>query len=162
MSIILNPSEEGITHINIYSKSNLEVGRLMSNFYKSRIYTPEGIFMSVEAYWHYLLIPDGVEAKKELLDLYGYNAKSKGTELLKKYGKKDVPDFEEKISDAISRKLMHHRDILFEKEEYLYLPLEHYYNFNGRIVDAKNKYLWFVKNISYIRGWLIDNLWGVI
>lgn len=155
--IILNPSEEGLTHINVYSKSNLEIGRMLSNFYKHKILTEEGEFLSIEAYWYYLEIDDSSGEKEVLKTLYGYEAKKTGLELLKSYGKIEDPNFEEKISDAIFQKFLDNKEMLLTNEKYLYLPFEHYYNFDGRIVDVKDKYKWMIDNITHIRGHIIDN-----
>jgi len=158
MAVILNPSEEGITHINVYSKSNLEIGRMLSNFYKCEINIPDGKFLSVEAYWYYLELSEEVEERDILRNLYGYDAKKTGQDLIKKYGQVEVPNFEEKISEAIFQKFFMNKDMLLANEKYLSLPFEHYYNYNGKIVDVKDKYKWMIDNINYMRGWIIDNI----
>lgn len=158
MNKILNPSEEGITHINVYSKSNLEIGRMLSNFYKFEIDTDDGVFLSVEAYWHYLSISNEFNERNELKSLYGYEAKHEGSKLIKKFGRVTDQNFETKISKAIFQKFLKNKDMLLENEKYLSLPFKHYYNFDGRIVDVTEKYKWMIDNITYIRGWIIDNI----
>lgn len=146
MGIILNPSEEGITHINVYSKSNLEIGRMLSNFHKCEIDTPSGQFLSVEAYWYYLLIDPNISEREQLKSLYGYEAKKIGTELIKS-NVIHSDNFEELISDAIKQKFLKNKDMLLQNEKYLSLPFEHYYVFNEKIVDVKDKYKWMIDNI---------------
>lgn len=158
MKRILNPSEEGITHINVYSKSNLEIGRMLSNFYKCEIDTKDGKFLSVEAYWYYLGLGNNIKEKDILRNLYGYEAKKTGQELLKKFGEIKIEDFENRISEAIFDKFIKNKRLLLDNEIYLSLPFEHYYNFDGKIVDVKDKYEWMINNINYIRGWIIDNI----
>lgn len=40
--IQLNPLLKGETHINIYSKSSTDLGKMLSNFYKTKFDTPYG------------------------------------------------------------------------------------------------------------------------
>ncbi len=69
--------EDGITHINIYSKGKTELGRLMSNFALSPFSVPQhGEFKSIEGYWYWLSTGD-----ESLRDLYGYEAKKAGRKL---------------------------------------------------------------------------------
>lgn len=46
----LDLNMDGKTHINVYSGSRTELGRMLSNFYREKIETKDGVFMSVEAY----------------------------------------------------------------------------------------------------------------
>lgn len=50
----LNPNKDGIDHINVYSGSRTELGKMLSNFYHFEIETKDGKFQSVEAYWFWL------------------------------------------------------------------------------------------------------------
>ena len=54
---VLDPKLDGITHINMYSKSATAFGRVLSNWAPCRLNLPEGQFRSVEGYWYYLSIP---------------------------------------------------------------------------------------------------------
>lgn len=47
-----NPDEDGVTHINIYSKGKTELGRWLTNFSYSPFNHPEyGKFLSMEGFW---------------------------------------------------------------------------------------------------------------
>ena len=51
---ILKPENDGIDHINVYSKGKTVLGRALSNFSYSRIRIPFlGTFLSVEAFWYW-------------------------------------------------------------------------------------------------------------
>jgi hypothetical protein len=51
----IKPSEDGVTHINVYSRGNTELGRLLSNFAHTPFSHPEfGEFASVEGFWYWL------------------------------------------------------------------------------------------------------------
>jgi hypothetical protein len=134
---------EGIDHINAYSRSTLPIGRMMSNFYHFPVNTDEGVFQSVEAYYHYLVLPP-VEAREELKSLYGYQALVRGRELKEQYGRLDVvtEEFHRKILTACWRKIKRHKYMF--KEEYRNLPIVHYYNYGGKIVVPEHCEWWIL------------------
>lgn len=59
---MFTPKDDGVTHINVYSKARTGIGLKLSNFYSSPtgIYyrTPHGPFKTLEGYYHYLRILD--------------------------------------------------------------------------------------------------------
>lgn len=69
---MFKPAGDGVDHINSYSRSRCEIGRMLSNFYRVDIDTPYGVFPSVECFWSYLKtrderlfhITDPVEARR--------------------------------------------------------------------------------------------------
>jgi hypothetical protein len=72
----LVPSEDGIGHINVYSKAKTKLGRELSNFSFSPFTHPEdGKFNSIEGYWYWL----GCKQEK-LRKVWGYAAKRLGRE----------------------------------------------------------------------------------
>ena len=97
---MLNPAQDGQTHINIYSKGRTALGRGLSNF----AYTPfthprDGRFASIEAYWYWLSTGS---VNDTLRPLHGYTAKTEG----RKSGPKVlVNEFEYQIEWAIYEKL---------------------------------------------------------
>jgi hypothetical protein len=150
---MIDPTKDGITHINIYSQGKTELGRMLSNFYRYSIETKDGQFNSVEGYWYWLGIEDCKE-KEILRKLYGYTAKKTGNNLKAHFNSRFDDEFERKILNAIwykARKNTH----LFVPETSK-LPLEHYYNFSGKIVNVKNKYLWMIDGIDKMRNYIIE------
>lgn len=150
---VINPNDDGITHINIYSKGKIALGRMLSNFYKTEINMPEGKFMSVEGYWHWLSIEDCPE-KEALRNAYGANAKMLGKGLRKTKERRFDSDFENKIIKAIWEKAKQKENLALFLPEYKNLPFEHYYVFGGRVVDAKEKFLWMINRISDMRDYI--------
>ena len=47
---MINPQNDGVDHINIYSKGLTELGRFLSNFEHILITTEDGDFNSIEGY----------------------------------------------------------------------------------------------------------------
>ena len=152
---MIKPDQDGVTHINIYSQGKTELGRMLSNFYKYKIITKDGIFNSVEAYWHWLGLKDCKEKESYKLT-YGYNAKKLGTDLKKQYGEQHIDDFKKKILNAIWYKAK--RNSYLFKPEITNLPFEHYYNFGGKIVNVKDKYLWMINGIDKMRNYILKKV----
>lgn len=152
MESIIDPKLDGITHINIYSRGQTDLGRMLSNFYKFPVHTDDGNFMSVEGYWYWLSIEDCKE-KERLRDLYGFAAKKYGKEIMTYKQSRFDDDFERKILTAIWRKFKQNTHLLLP--EYSTLPFEHYYNFNGCIRDVKLRYSWMIDGIDKMRTHLL-------
>jgi hypothetical protein len=136
------PENDGIDHINVYSKGRTELGRMLSNFYLSPFSCEDGNFHSIEGYWYWLLCDENVEGRDELKILHGYLAKKKGKELCDKdyHTKKDIA-FEKKIKKAFVFKVLQNKEI---KKEFVNsdLPLIHYYCYGDKVVyNGKSDWL---------------------
>lgn len=138
-----NPEEDGITHLNIYSKGKTELGRWLTNFAYSPIITEDGHFASIEGYWYWLGC-----GNDKLRKLYGYLAKKVGRESGSKVYIEDE-EFKRKIKSAILIKLCTYPDKLQELYE-TDLQLAHYYNYGGKIIEPKNA-KWITEFIRCIR-----------
>lgn len=141
------PSEEGVTHINIYSKSSLWLGRELSNFAKYKIDTEDGIFNSVEGYWFWLGTHD-----ESLRKMYGHEAKKYGSSLERTISIENDSEFKKKIRMAIFIKIMGNRRLRIALKRST-LPLTHYYYYgtinSAKFVDAG--YKWIIEYIENIR-----------
>lgn len=132
--------QDGITHINIYSKGETSLGRYLSNFSKTPFVCEEGKFESIEGYWYWLGTRDD-----RLRKLSGYSAKQLGKSLPRMV---DVDNFESKIKKAIVCKLKNNPYILkglIESE----LPFAHYYMFGSYRKDAG--FDWLVEFFEELR-----------
>lgn len=141
--VYYGPDTDGIDHINVYSKSRTELGRLLSNF----AFTPFhvygwGDFASVEGFWYYITRKD-----ERLRHLYGYQAKKLGKDLPAEVEWRES-DFKSIIKEAITAKLMHNEEIL-DSLRASTLPLKHYYVYGDRVVDAGHS--WVIKILEDIR-----------
>ena len=138
---LCNPSKEGITHINIYSKAKTELGLLLTNFARTPINHPEfGHFESLEGLWYWL----GTGKRHDVLrTLYGYKAKQIG----KSFERINNPDFQKEFESGLEVKFRSHPRIaeLFKNTS---VPLVHYYWFgtidNYRLVIPTGSD-WFTK-----------------
>lgn len=131
--------EDGITHINIYSKGKTELGRWLSNFAYSpfilEIEEEHHQFASIEGLWYWYTTGQDV-----LKDMYGHQAKIRG----KKYDKlRDIDS--ELICRALDEKLKNHPTVM-KDFAYTRLPLCHYYEYDGKKVDAG--YEWIVEHLE--------------
>ena len=158
MSLILDPAMDGVTHVNMYSKSATAFGRMLSNFYRTPLSLPEGQFQSVEGYWYYLSLPSDwalpgqtVPAREQLKHLYGFQAKSTGRALRNALRQSVqttafVPDFPERILAAIAQKLDKHPDMFLPR--YRGLPIVHYYAYGSVIRDQTNAFPWLTAGLN--------------
>jgi len=146
---MVNPEEDGITHINIYSKGKTEIGRLLTNFARTPFFYPHyGHFESVEGFWYYYLT--GCQHSGLQL-LYGWEAKQEGKKLrddrLDKEGLSD--EQKEVILEAIRCKLRQNKPLLKMLVRST-LPFEHYYCYGGKVIPLP-QYQWIVDEIERIR-----------
>jgi predicted NAD-dependent protein-ADP-ribosyltransferase YbiA (DUF1768 family) len=169
---------DGGDHINIYSKGETELGRLLSNFANTPVKLQGETYASLEAYWYYLgikwpseiteetsrfgttgwskSIDPAAEDKKRIRNSYGFMAKKLGRELRKKYGEEKSNYFEDSIKAAMRKKVEQHPKIktLLTNSS---LPFQHYYSYGGKNVDAGFK--WIVEEWEEIRRDLVTKQW---
>lgn len=142
----MNPQEDGITHINVYSKGKTELGRFLTNFAHAPFVHPEdGFFKSVEAYWYWLSTKDD-----SLRETYGFRAKELGRQL----GGKDWLEDENlktKIKDAIFLKIFSNKKMLAEFKNSS-LPFAHYYVYGGVKVVEPKEGKWIIDFIEGLRN----------
>ncbi len=137
---MINPNDDGITHINCYSKGKTELGRLLSNFAHTPFTCEDGTFASIEGYWYWL----GLEThpmRSRLKVLYGYQAKEVGR-AMRGNDYPEIPNFQEKVWAAVRCKInqTHKLKRLLNEST---LPLVHYYEYEGKVVhDGKSDWLW--------------------
>lgn len=148
----LRVEDEGVTHINAYSKSTLVTGRILSNFYPFYFRTEQdGEFASIEAYWHYLQLYD-CEEREAIRKLTGYKALELFRSVDSAYVHEKPADFQKKIARAVFMKMQAHKDIFIPAYENL--PVVHYYVYGGAIAQhsiCTEETDWWVKTINIIK-----------
>lgn len=131
----MNPDNDGIDHINVYSKGKTFLGRALSNFFDSPFEHPEhGSFRNVEGFWYWLMT-----GREELRTLPGWKCKEFG----KQFKNYRTHPTEAELEVAYRAKLSTRSDLLQTLKENT-LPLAHYYVYNGRVVEA-TEWLWTAK-----------------
>lgn len=124
---VIDPSKDGVDHINVYSKGKTRLGRMLSNFHAHDIETEDGWFMSVEGYWYWLSASDTEPKRERLRRLYGFDAKKLGREM-KAADWPKLDGFRRKIRGAIWAKI----DTCPELQKLMAantLPYRHYYTY---------------------------------
>lgn len=148
MTAKLNRDEDGITHINCWSKGRTVLGQLLSNFANTPFDHPQhGSFASVEGFWYWCAT--GMQ-DRQLKRLYGASAKS--------YGKKLTPValeeavFRDLIRSAIRCKLEQNAQLreMFIASE---LPFEHYYVYGPKVdvIVQKDEHRWQMDYLEELR-----------
>jgi hypothetical protein len=140
----LEVDRDGVTHINIYSKGNTDIGRYLSNFAHTPIELKhDGYFASIEAYWYWLLTGDD-----DLRLMHGFSAKAAGKTALEKQKARidsESEEFKEKIKHALDVKFKSHSKKFLSLCQ-SHLPLRHYYVYQEKRVDAG--YKWITEHIE--------------
>lgn len=150
------PKYEGIDHINIYSGSKTEIGRLLSNFaYSPFTLDDHGKFDSLEGYWFWL--STGCK-HEELRKMWGATAKREGSKLPRVH----MDYFDEAIDAAVTAKV-YQNPRLMELLKECHLPFEHYYYYGNddNAVILRSRYQ-FLSQIHCIRADLTGALDTVI
>jgi len=143
--------KDGVGHINIYSKGETEVGRILSNFAHTPIHIPAGEFASLEGYWYWMLAPnDG--SREALRKMYGYKAKMVGRILcINDWPDDSKLEFEYKFKVAMRAKVEQNTEVkqlLIEST----LPFEHYYvSGKGTIIRPHNSCQWMLNEWTRLR-----------
>lgn len=150
----IDSTEDGYTHINIYSKGKTKLGRDLSNF-SSHSFTlePYGWFPSVESFYFWFLTG---EQHEELRKTSGAAAKAAAN----KYMHDRVEMTPERlgvIQDAICAKIYQNPE-LAQRLARSKLPFEHYYVYGGKVVDMADEHRWFVQTFVDIRSVLKETL----
>lgn len=146
---MLDPKEDGISHINIYSKGATELGRYLSNFADCHIDTEDGYFRTVEGYWYWLGCKDD-----RLRNLEGWACKKLGRELRVSDWNND-PSFEKKILRAIAEKIVSRPACVTWMVQSGTLPFFHYYTYGSKVIMPKEG-LWMVDFITQFRDELVS------
>lgn len=161
-----DPFEDGVTHINVYSKGKTPLGRSLSNFANTPFEHPEyGYFSSIEGFWYWLSTGGN---RNEFRALHGFKAKEVGRlireELQREGGLAIVEDFDAKIKKAILCKIEQNTELRKALKESS-LPLTHYYIWgtepNVKITYPEN-YAWIHEYISDVREWLNGRAYKLI
>lgn len=152
---MFEPENDGIDHINIYSKGKTKLGQLLSNFAETPFeYPPFGKFNSVEGFWYWYF--SGMK-HDELKVLSGFAAKQTGRSYITDHH--EITDTDKEIVlEAIRCKLRQNKyilDMLVDNN----LPLVHYYCYvdsNGgyKIID-KPEFNWIIDEYNRISELMI-------
>jgi hypothetical protein len=130
----MNPEDDGITHINVYSKGKTELGRLLSNFAETPFVHPiHGKFLSVEGYWYWLSCEKD-HRREQLRMAAGWQAKKLGRAFRGTDYPKDM-FFEEHVKMALKAKLEQNERIRILLQDSI-LPFEHYYIYNDNVKEV--------------------------
>lgn len=156
--ILYDPKDDGVTHINIYSRGHTELGKALSNFAHTPFHHPiHGYFASIEAFWYWLSTGG---QRNELRALHGYQAKEAGKvvrEEVKKFGGLvQVKDFKAQIKKAILCKVEQNEQLRLDLKAST-LPLTHYYVWGEQPnvkVSQPGDFAWIYEYISDLRNWL--------
>lgn len=128
--MVIDPKEDGYTHLNIYSKAHTQLGRDLSNFSDYPLEHPKyGRFASMEGFYYWVSTGGHDESFRELV---GYDAKKHGESL----EKVEDSEFQKKICEGLLARFDTNPDL---KKRFIEttLPFVHYYYYGKDIEDVK-------------------------
>lgn len=137
--------DDGITHINIYSRGKTTLGRWLSHYQHMPFVHPfYGPFYSMEGFWFY--IRSG-RKHDELRYVSNFKAKTMG----KQFGREPNLHFREDIIAGNYEKIRQNQQ-LYDAIKASTLPFDHYYIFGPQsiLVNAKDS-AWLVEGFEEIR-----------
>lgn len=171
MDILINgleidPMLDGETHINAYSNSNCSLGRMLSNFIYMPTETVDGMFDSMEGYYHWLKLSGSLdkainkpkgwgEKLNNLREVSGHSAMRLGRAYKEELKYCRVPIFEvpdEKFNKhfhaGLLEKIISHTELYTEIMSNR-LPIVHYYLIGDRII-YKPRFNWLSNHLNDI------------
>lgn len=142
-----DPSEDGHTHLNAYSKGRTHLGRMLSNFaYSPFVFEPYGKFNSMEGFYYWYVTG---KIHEELRTLHGSTAKSVGQKfhrVIQSLSDEDI----EILQDALVAKIVQNPDIKKELSD-CKLEIVHYYVMFGKVIDLSGQHDWYTETLNLIR-----------
>lgn len=142
-----DPTEDGYTHLNAYSKGRTHLGRMLSNFaYSPFVFEPYGKFNSMEGFYYWFITG---QQHEDLRKLHGSTAKAVGH----KY-KRVITSFTDEelciIQDAMIAKIVQNEEILQGLKD-CNLEIVHYYVMFGKVISLSDQHDWFTETLNMIR-----------
>lgn len=158
---MFTPDQDGITHINIYTKAQTDVGKMLSNLSDYGFSHPDfGSFRSLEGLWFWLV----TDKKHDVLKtMSGFNANKEGKSLCENndVDYKEITtskEFRNQFKSGIECKLRQNTLILQKLVETGDLPLTHYYFYSPKDGDLskaktidKSEHQWQMDILEDIR-----------
>jgi len=176
--MILDPKNDGVDHINVYSKGATELGRLLTNFSKHDFTVQNESFSSLETWWYWELLREAgvvgkwynqelsTEANQLMTELrYSWGARAKviGTKLTAMFiANRGAPseEFRKRYAEAAAARLQADLKLIRLLRD-SHLPLVHYYWY-GRADKIKviqdTKHHWVLDIWTNFRKQLQDEL----
>lgn len=134
-----NPVNDGIDHLNIYSKAKTDLGQFLSNFYNFYQETNHGFFCSLEGYWQFLKSRNDIFRNMKGLEAKEYSKKNKIKGTL---SEEDQKHFKDACTCKLFANPYYLNQFISSK-----LNFTHYYVMNENVVDTPHTWL-----VSYWEG----------
>jgi hypothetical protein len=143
---MIDQTQDGVTHINIYSKGATWLGKFLSHRTLCELNMSEGKFLCVSAYWYYLTCKEDSRLNR----VHDWETELLATQLTALPKKQQLPaaELQAKIKKALDAKLKWSE---YWKEEFTEstLPfLQYYLDAEGNVVDESRKYRWLLNHLE--------------
>ena len=142
-----NPDEDGVTHVNVFTRGKVKLGRDLSNFQECNIDHPYfGRFRTLEGLWFYIK----TGCNEEMFRIMnGHDCRKKG----KIMTNVQYPLFTKMFKLGMIEKLEKNQQLQEELKANT-LPLVHYYNYAGA-VHVPQRHEWQIEFWQNLRETLL-------
>lgn len=142
-----DPEQDGVSHVNVFTRGRMKLGRDLSNFQECNIEHPYfGRFRTLEGLWHYLKTGRSEELFRVM---NGHDSRKKGKDMESFH----YPLFTKMFKLGMVEKLAKNPQLQQELIKNT-LPLVHYYNFRGTI-HVPPRHEWQIEFWQTLRETLI-------
>ena len=153
--MLLN-SQDGIDHINIYSKGKSTLGKRLTNMFPFNFTFDGLIFKSVEHAWHYYKFID--YNPDVATQIFETNSPYDALKIARANATEDTSsvvltnEFRSLIKEVIKQRIMEDESLIILLRN-SWLPFEHYYVYGAdKIQDQSDKYAWLIYIFDDIRA----------
>lgn len=142
-----DPAEDGVSHVNVFTRGRAKLGRDLSNFQECNIEHPYyGRFRTLEGLWHFLKTGCSENLFRVL---NGHDARKRGKELPTVHYTLFTKMFKLGMLEKLAKNTHLQRELIANT-----LPLVHYYNFGGGIV-VPERHEWQIEFWQNLRETLL-------
>lgn len=142
-----DPEEDGKTHINVFTRGRVKLGRDLSNFQECNIEHPYyGRFRTLEGLWHFLKTGCNQDLFRVL---NGHDSRKKGKELETVHFTLFTKMFKLGMVEKLAKNPQLQHELISNT-----LPLVHYYNFGGAI-NVPKRHEWQIEFWQTLRETLL-------
>ena len=143
---MIDQTQDGVTHINIYSKGANWLGKFLSHRTLCELNMSEGRFLCLAAYWYHLTCKEDSRLNR----VHDWETELLATQLSPLPKKQQLPaaELQAKIKKALDQKLKWSE---YWKEEFTEstLPFLYYHlDAEGNVVDESRKYRWLLNHLE--------------
>jgi hypothetical protein len=143
---MIDPKEDGKTHINIWAKGATFIGKFLAPRTLCELNMPEGRFLCVAAYQYHLTCKEDSRLNR----VHDWETELLATQLSPLPKKQQLPaaELQTKIKKALDQKLKWSEYWMEEFTESELPFLYYHFDTEGNVIDESKKYRWLLNHLE--------------